>query len=566
MPEANSAIEHRSARKRWSAVTVLVGSTGCLVVAGTSCSFVSLSSSTSGAAASQPLKSQWVSYSRAASPVTSGQRLAHRGRRVANGRRQNRSPLVIRLGEPASAESTDGGETARQRLKRGLPRGDALDRRIVGIALPSVANLLIFPLVNAVDTFWVGQMGDPLALAGQGAANQIFSSVFWVIAFLPSVTTPLVAKAAASGDTEEARRRVCEATFLAVLMGSVGAVLLGLFTPFVLRLVLPIGAPARAFAEPYLRIRALSFIPALIATVGFASFRGILDTVTPLRVSFVSNLLNVCMDPILMFKFKMGMPGAAGATVISELCSGMAYVVLLARRQLMTRASLFQVPSLKRLMPLLKGGAAVQLRALAMNAAFIFATAEAQQMDATGVSAAAYAISLQFWQLSGVILYALQGCASILVPSELFRKDGGGWLASRNVADRLLLLGAMLGVVVGCVQILALPLLQAFSPLPAVRQAAVGPVAIASIMSIFSGVVFAGEGIMMGRGAWGALALQTALASTTMMAGIHFTSRLGLGLVGVWMSIIAFNVVNLAGVLWHHLWARRKCPDEESQA
>ena len=38
-------------------------------------------------------------------------------------------------------------------------------------------------------------MGDALALAGQSAANQIFNSAFWIISFLPSVVTPLVAQA-----------------------------------------------------------------------------------------------------------------------------------------------------------------------------------------------------------------------------------------------------------------------------------------------------------------------------------------------------------------------------------
>ena len=55
-----------------------------------------------------------------------------------------------------------------------LPCGDELDKRIVTLAIPAVANFLILPLVGAVDTFWVGRMGNALSLAGQGAANQVF--------------------------------------------------------------------------------------------------------------------------------------------------------------------------------------------------------------------------------------------------------------------------------------------------------------------------------------------------------------------------------------------------------
>mmetsp|Transcript_70996 Transcript_70996/g.144206 ORF Transcript_70996/g.144206 Transcript_70996/m.144206 type:complete len:98 (+) Transcript_70996:2-295(+) len=78
------------------------------------------------------------------------------------------------------------------------------------------------------------------------------------------------------------------------------------------------------------------------------------------------------------------------------------------------------------------------------------------------------------------------------------------------------------------------------------------PVAISSFMSAIAGVVFAGEGIMMGRGAWGALAKLTGLSAITMIVGLELTRRLSLGLVGVWLSISAFNSVNLAGVLWDH--------------
>ena len=94
------------------------------------------------------------------------------------------------------------------------------------MALPSMANLAVIPVVGAVDTFWIGRMGDALALAGQGAANQCFYSTFFLIAFIPTITAPLVAKAAGSGDLEAARARVCEAIFLASALGFLGMLML----------------------------------------------------------------------------------------------------------------------------------------------------------------------------------------------------------------------------------------------------------------------------------------------------------------------------------------------------
>ena len=48
-------------------------------------------------------------------------------------------------------------------------------------------------------------MSNALSLAGQSAANQVFTSSFWIISFLPSVTTPLVAKYWAAGEKEKVR-------------------------------------------------------------------------------------------------------------------------------------------------------------------------------------------------------------------------------------------------------------------------------------------------------------------------------------------------------------------------
>jgi hypothetical protein len=62
--------------------------------------------------------------------------------------------------------------------------------------MPSILNLVAVPLVNAVDTLYVGQLGLALALAGQSAANQNQASftLFFLIAFDPSKKAPLQKK------------------------------------------------------------------------------------------------------------------------------------------------------------------------------------------------------------------------------------------------------------------------------------------------------------------------------------------------------------------------------------
>jgi len=200
-----------------------------------------------------------------------------------------------------------------------LPRGDELDGKIAQIFFPSVANGMVVPLTGVVDTVWVGRMGDALALAAQGAANQLFNAVSYAVSFVPTVTVPLVAAAYARGDLTAARARTCESLWLSCTIGLVGTMILVGAPRTALLLILPADALTMPLAASYLWLRSLSKVPALAASVAFAAFRGCLDVVTPLKVTLVSNLVNLVLDPIFIFSANMGVAGAAIATVVSEV-------------------------------------------------------------------------------------------------------------------------------------------------------------------------------------------------------------------------------------------------------
>lgn len=310
-------------------------------------------------------------------------------------------PLILPDVEPSKQQTVNGSVASTDqvtpsswnRFRAALPGSqsdssfkEGLDKLILSTSIPSMINLAVVPIVNSVDTFWVGRMGNALALAGQTAANQAFFTIFFLVTYLPTITAPLVAAAVGSGNQEEARKRVCESIFLSNLLGGLGTILLVGFPATVLSMILPTGAPALEYATPYLSIRALSMIPALFSATGFATFRGMMDTVTPLKVSMATNLLNLVLDPLFIFASPFGFVGAALATAFSEAASGLIYLRLLLKRKLVTPALLLRPPSLKSLMPLLQGGASMLGRQLAINVGLISAARRAQSMDPTGKS------------------------------------------------------------------------------------------------------------------------------------------------------------------------------------
>lgn len=233
--------------------------------------------------------------------------------------------------------------------------------------------------------------------------------------------------------------------------------------------------------------------------------KGTLDTETPLKISATSNIFNAVLDPILMFTFAMGVPGAALATLAAEIISAGSFFTLMMKRKMICWSKIFRLPSWSKLKPLLEGGAALQLRNVALNLTFLAVARVTQSLDDTGVAAAAHALAIQVFQVGGIVLLALSVVAQTIVPNELIEKVDpttgkrhGGKRAAKNVVNRLMSWGFVLGVVLGGLQLLVLPLLQKSSPLEEVRKAAVIPSILASVYQIMNGLVFIGEGVMVG--------------------------------------------------------------------
>jgi putative MATE family efflux protein len=438
-----------------------------------------------------------------------------------------------------------------------MPANDALDKQIMKLFVPAMLNFLIIPFVGAVDVFWVGRMGSTVALAAQGAANQVFQSAFWIISFVPSIIAPVVAKAAASGDTKEVQRATGEAIFVASLVGVFGMVLLTVFQAASLQVVGVVpGSETAAAAAPYIGWRALTFVPAIVSTVGFAAFRGTLDVTTPMKITLVSQMVNLLLDPILIFGGgavkAMGVAGAAIATSASEVTSFTLYIRAMMKKGIITLGSLIAVPSWGNIGKLMVGGAAVQMRSIAQNITFLAVMRAILQMDATGTAAAAHTVSAQMFQLCLIAVLALSTLASILIPQKLNAAKGEGGQAQAKVcADRLLVWGFLLGTFLACVQLCLLPGLKFFTPLENVQAMARGPVMIGAMQMPLNGLVFVAEGLMQGHQAFARLAGGMCVSTALMLGALKVW---GSTVEGVWGCFFVFNISRLAFGLRHHFF------------
>lgn len=284
---------------------------------------------------------------------------------------------------------------------------------------------------------------------------------------------------------------------------------------------------------------------------------GILDTKTPVKISAFANIFNAILDPILIFTFALGVPGAAVATLAAEIISAFIFMKFLLSRNLVKLRQLVKPPRWSSLEPLVKGGLALQLRNLSLNLTFLAVARVTQSIDKSGVAAAAHAMAIQTFQIGGIVLLGLSTVAQTVVPAAMVerydedeKKLVGGIQYAKATVNRLMSWGLVLGVMLGSLQLLLLPAIRRATPLQEVRDAAKIPAVIASVLQIINGLVFIGEGVMIGTGSFLQLSLSTLVATGGCLWALKFFPP-RVGLTGVWLGFGVFNILRLIGV-WIH--------------
>ncbi|MFC6687090.1 MATE family efflux transporter [Jhaorihella thermophila] len=190
-------------------------------------------------------------------------------------------------------------------------------RRVLNIAIPIVLSNVTVPILGAVDTGVVGQMGTAAPIGAVGLGATILTAIYWVFGFLRMGTTGLTGQAIGAGDRAEAAALLTRA----LLIGTVaGAVLIGLQLPLFAAAfaVSPASPEVEALARDYLRIRIWS-APAAIALYGITGWLIAQErTRAVLLLQLWMNGLNILLDMWFVLGLGWGVRGVAIATFAAE--------------------------------------------------------------------------------------------------------------------------------------------------------------------------------------------------------------------------------------------------------
>jgi MATE family multidrug resistance protein len=193
----------------------------------------------------------------------------------------------------------------------------SLNSQILRLAIPSILANITIPLVGVVDTAIVGHIANATAIGGIAIGTMLFDLLYWNFGFLRVGTSGMTAQAYGRGERVECARLLSQSVGIALIGAALIWLIQWLFVNLVLTLV-PCSSEVASFAREYFFIRIWA-APATLSLMAFKGwFIGMQDTVRPMVVDIVVNVVNMVVSYILAVMTPMGALGVALGTVIAQ--------------------------------------------------------------------------------------------------------------------------------------------------------------------------------------------------------------------------------------------------------
>ena len=190
-------------------------------------------------------------------------------------------------------------------------------RRVLNIAIPIVVSNATVPILGAVDTGVVGQLGLAAPIGAVGIGAIILSALYWVFGFLRMGTVGLTAQAAGNQDDAEVAALLTRGLLIGSLAG-MALILLQLPLFWASFQVSPASSDVEGPARAYMRIRIWS-APAAISIYAITGWLIAQErTRAVLVIQLWMNGMNILLDLWFVLGLDWGVEGVAFATFLAE--------------------------------------------------------------------------------------------------------------------------------------------------------------------------------------------------------------------------------------------------------
>lgn len=417
-------------------------------------------------------------------------------------------------------------------------------RAIMRLAWPATASMLFETLFAVVDMIWVGRLG-PTPLAAVISAT----FVVWIMMSLSSVLTTglvaVVARAIGASDLNRARAVTEETWRLVFLFGVIITVaVIGLRHQIIA--VMQLEPEVTRLAEQYLLVYFAGSVIIVFFQWAGALYRACGNTRTPLLVFSISTVVNIVLDPLLIFGIgpfpEWGTVGAAAATVASYAVASVVFIILLRRQRLPFRVgyAIIGPMSWPRIGRLLSIGLPISVSGITFSVVYLFVNQVASRFGTESV--AALGIGNRIESIDYLVSYGFALAVATLVGQNL---GAGNPARAASLAHKtLLLVTGFTGMMTAIYLLFPGPLLHVFSDDPTVITAGVSYVRILALSQILMGWEIVLEGAFSGAGD----TLPPMIVSIVGSIGrIPLAWALAVwldwGIVGVWWTITISSIV-----------------------
>ena len=189
-------------------------------------------------------------------------------------------------------------------------------KALINMSIPLIISLLITSFYNLIDDFWVSGLGAD-ALAGIGFFTPIFMILVGFGNGLGSGAAFALSKYLGGGNKQKANNASIHSIIINIIVSLVVTIILLILLNPILNAM---GAGQTiGYATDYGVIILLGSVFIILSNALYGIFRGEGDTTRPMYAMMASAILNMILDPIFIYKFDLGVMGAAAATIVSSI-------------------------------------------------------------------------------------------------------------------------------------------------------------------------------------------------------------------------------------------------------
>ncbi len=203
-----------------------------------------------------------------------------------------------------------------------------IQKEVLRLALPSILSGITIPLVGMADTAIAGRLGTATHIAAIALGSTMFDWLYWNLSFLRTGTSGLCAQSFGRRDFHRTMRLLTQSLILAL---GLALVIWAIQKPFswLFFAITPTSSQTMALALQYFFIRVWAAPAALSLFSMRGWFLGMQNSVCPMIIEIVVNVVNIAASYILAIPYGMGVAGIALGTVIAQysglLCSALLF-------------------------------------------------------------------------------------------------------------------------------------------------------------------------------------------------------------------------------------------------